>query len=34
MDIQLNLMQQMPTRSFCVNHLGGFTLLGNTESLN
>jgi len=34
MDIQLNLMQQIPMRSFCVNHLGGFTLLGNTESLN
>ena len=26
--------QQIPTRSFCVNHLGGFTLLSNTESLS
>ena len=34
MDIQLNLMQQIPMRSFCVNHLGGFTLLSNTESLS
>ena len=34
MNIQPNITQQVPTRSFCVNHLGGFTLLGNTESLN
>ena len=34
MNIQPNLTQQIPTRSFCVNHLGGFTLLGNTESLS
>ena len=34
MNIQSNLTQQISTRSFCVNHLGGFTLLGNTESLS
>ena len=34
MDIQLNLTQQIPSRSFCVSHLGGFTLLGNTELLS
>ena len=34
MNIQSNLTQQISTRSFCVNHLGGVTLLGNTESLS
>ena len=34
MNIQSNLTQQISTRSFCVSHLGGFTLLGNTESLS
>lgn len=34
MNIQPNLTQQIPSRSFCINHLGGFTLLGNTESLS
>lgn len=34
MNIQPNLIQQIPSRSFCINHLGGFTLLGNTKSLN
>ena len=29
----MNNTQQMPSRSFCVNYLGGFTLLGNTELL-
>lgn len=27
------IMQQLPTRIFRVNHLGGFILLQNTESL-
>ena len=34
MNIQPNLTQQIPSRSFCVSHLGGFTLLGNTELLS
>lgn len=33
MNIQLNITQQVPTRFFRVNHIGGFTLLQNTESL-
>lgn len=33
MNVQPYLTQQIPSRSFCVNHLGDFTLLGNTESL-
>lgn len=33
MNIQQNLTQQIPTRIFRVNHLGGFTLLQNTEFL-
>lgn len=33
MKIQTNFAQQIPTRIFRVNHLGGFTLLQNTESL-
>lgn len=34
MNIQPNLTQQIPSRSFCVSHLGGFTLLRNTELLS
>lgn len=34
MNVQPYLTQQIPSRSFCVNHQGGFTLLGNTQSLN
>ena len=33
MNIQPNLTQQIPTRSFCVNHLGGFALANSTEPL-
>ena len=34
MDSHQNFTQQIPSRSFCVNYLGGFSLAGNTELLS